>query len=716
MVISPKLYGRYLPLDKKGRIINDRSKSKIQGQWKPLLDDLIELFKENEPNLHSIYIRGSVADGRAIDGISDIDSLAIIDMDEDSPMLDCHWIDKANGQLKAKYPFCDGVETYLLPKNRIFSDRKSAFYLQSQSVCIYGEDVIPQLPPYRVGEEATYSHAKNLEYDLNYIREKLYLSDDPDFVRSCCKKVMKRIVRAAMETCMVEQSRYTRDLFLSHEMFALSNDENSERIAKAMHYALNPISDQSELLKAIAKTGDWLVYHIQQKFGKETREVSFIDDFGFGDALEPDDSNVSSLKWHKIDHSLDPVEAAIELGKTMIGDKRDPVLFSVGSETEKITLPDNQGLDHCAIITSPSYNRQGGEYPVRKQAASWVKRFLGVPANENNTFILQQNGRVALAEAFMTASIERDNPSILVPDLRWPMLSQKIAQARMKEHEYKIAREGTAAEIATKLQDFEGIGSCISAVYTNYPHNPTGLAGSKQEIALIIAKLDEINANKTSQDKTFHIIDSPYFAGCPQKDNGAYLYNPYEGNLAYKGQTPWLMVLSFSKSFGVASPGISVVVTDESTQAEFDKQLVAGVGISYSPEFLQAACQVMRPENDEAVLEHFSSLRKKYKRNHGIVSNSLSRYMADGDPNLTAVLEFPKEVIGQEVKCSDGISRLVRDMNDLVEIFGNAGVVTVNCSTKDRNLVRLALSGQAETVQRGVNIIDDTVQRLECRL
>ena len=161
MVISPKLYGRYLPLDSKGRIINDRSKSKIQGQWKPLLDDLIELFKEKEPNLHSVYIRGSVADGRAIDGISDIDSLAIIDTDEDSPMLDCDWIEQANNQLGAKYPFCDGVETYLLPKDRVFSDRKTAFYLQSQSICIYGDDVIPQLQPYRVGEEAAYSHSKN---------------------------------------------------------------------------------------------------------------------------------------------------------------------------------------------------------------------------------------------------------------------------------------------------------------------------------------------------------------------------------------------------------------------------------------------------------------------------------------------------------------------------------------------------------------------------
>jgi hypothetical protein len=211
MAVVPQQYGRYSPVDTDGYIVNDRSMYGIQAQWAPLLRDVVKLFRQHEPRLHSVYVRGFVADGRAVDGISDVDSMAIIDSDVDAPMLDCTWIEEANEQLKARYPFCDGVETYLLSKKRVFADRKAAFYIQSQSVCLDGDNVIPKLAPYRLGEEATYSHAKNLAYDLQYVRDKLQMSDDPDFIKSCCKKIVKRIIRAGMETCMVEQGRYTRD-------------------------------------------------------------------------------------------------------------------------------------------------------------------------------------------------------------------------------------------------------------------------------------------------------------------------------------------------------------------------------------------------------------------------------------------------------------------------------------------------------------------------
>ncbi len=40
--------------------------------------DIVEVFIANEPNLHSKYVRGSVSDGRAVKGISDVDCIAVI--------------------------------------------------------------------------------------------------------------------------------------------------------------------------------------------------------------------------------------------------------------------------------------------------------------------------------------------------------------------------------------------------------------------------------------------------------------------------------------------------------------------------------------------------------------------------------------------------------------------------------------------------------------
>ncbi len=673
------------------------------------------------PSVRHAYVRGSVGDGRAVDGISDVDGLAVIDTgtsDTDAPMIHCNWIDRANVELIKKYPFCVGVESYLLPKQKVLEDRKSGFYLQSQSICIYGDSLIPQIRPFRVGEEATFSHAKNLRYDIDYISMKLSQNDAPDFVKSCCRKIMKRIVRAAMETVMPEQNRYTRDLFLSHKMFAQACPEEAYRMHEAMHYALNPVSDSQTLLEAISRTGGWLVDFIENRLGVFSRETSFIDDFGFGDSLEslPEINNTSNIqKWYPLNRDIDPVEASIEFGATMRQDGKDPVLLSVGAEPQQLVLPHEKGNISSEIVTQPYYNKQGGKNYARAIGAAWVRRFLGIPAYAQNTFLLQQNGRVALLEAFNIVASERHNPSILIPDLRWPMLGQKVRQAHMRAHEYEISRNDIAEAITVKLREVSESDHSLACLYTNYPHNPTGLLASGDDMACVMTKLDSLNSGLTGEQKIGHVIDTPYFAGCPQKEEGAYIVTPYEETLAYEGDTPWMVVLSFSKAFGISSPGFSIIITDKSLQNQTNQQLATGVGISYSPKFFERICGVMKPENDNYILDHFAALHKKYTKNYNAVSALLGDYLVDGEPNLTTVLEFPDSLIGKEAICSDGLKRRIGDMNDLVEIFGNAGAVTVNCSRNNRHLVRLALSEGTERVELGLRTISGIIEQLNCQ-
>ena len=292
MTILPTLYGRYLPIDHKGFILNDRQREAIQPEWKEILDDLIATVLQNHSNVHSIYIRGSVADGRAIKGLSDIDGMAVLDIspassDAKQPMLNCPWLKRANDMLKVKYPFCDGIETYLIPLPMVINDRRTGFYIQSQSLCIWGNDLTKSISPYKLGEPATYSHAPNLAYDVQYIKSKLTQDDSPSFVATCCKKIMKRIVRSGMELCMEADQSYTRDLYLSNEMFSRHYPDNAYRMELALHLALNPLTDKMALLDAIDCTGGWLSRQIATHFPVDERHVSFIDDFGFDDALMP---------------------------------------------------------------------------------------------------------------------------------------------------------------------------------------------------------------------------------------------------------------------------------------------------------------------------------------------------------------------------------------------------------------------------------------------
>jgi len=98
-----------------------------------------------------------------------------------------------------------------------------------------------------------------------------------------------------------------------------------------------------------------------------------------------------------------------------------------------------------------------------------------------------------------------NEPNILIPDMHWPMLSQKIGQARMTSHHYAMKREGVAGEIMSKMDEIIGNQASVSAVYTNYPNNPTGLYGSREEIKCL---MDELNKRNKISD-----VMCPYKSG-----------------------------------------------------------------------------------------------------------------------------------------------------------------------------------------------------------
>jgi len=79
-----KPIGSFLQTDTDGFIVNTTSPEKIQSAWLPAVEMVSDAYRKHfGENLHSVYIRGSVAKGEAIDNISDIDSFAIVTLPYD---------------------------------------------------------------------------------------------------------------------------------------------------------------------------------------------------------------------------------------------------------------------------------------------------------------------------------------------------------------------------------------------------------------------------------------------------------------------------------------------------------------------------------------------------------------------------------------------------------------------------------------------------------
>ena len=195
--------GSYLEVDSEGYIINPASLDKIQEQWKPVVDEIVEVYKSQYgEHLKSVYVRGSVAKGQAVENISDIDSFCYTDIAEDDSSSD--WEQKARNEIKTKFPFVEGVElsNRQLPKVRI----KGIFL--NQSICVYGEPI--EISKIKPGKDMMF-HIPNLERRIEILDEKLENAETEESIKNVCVWFAKDILRTGFELTMDRSKRYTRD-------------------------------------------------------------------------------------------------------------------------------------------------------------------------------------------------------------------------------------------------------------------------------------------------------------------------------------------------------------------------------------------------------------------------------------------------------------------------------------------------------------------------
>lgn len=251
--IEIKPVGSYFELDSEGYIVNPTSAEKIQEEWKPLLDDVVALYKaQYGDTLKSVYVRGSVAKGQAVQGVSDVDTLAYIDSSLPKHEVDRDWIESAEAELLKKYPFAQKVEMETIP----FSDIHKDYIILNQSLLLYGTaSEIPKLKP---GKELMI-HAPRLEKRMKWFEEKLQNLDSPEELEKGCVWFMKNTLRAGFELTMERSKRYTRDLYLCYKDFAEYYPDKEPQMREVLHYALNPTNDKKKLKEIFDGIIPWML-------------------------------------------------------------------------------------------------------------------------------------------------------------------------------------------------------------------------------------------------------------------------------------------------------------------------------------------------------------------------------------------------------------------------------------------------------------------------
>ena len=247
--------GSFFSLDDEGYIINPASWEKVDQKWLPIIDEIIAWYKKAHPQtLTHVYIRGSVVKGEAVEGISDIDSFAFIDL----PNRKVHsaWCSYARHELKQKYP---NVTDFELSVSQVSEAHKKQIVL-CQALCVHGEPLVAhKLKP---GPDL-YMHLPGIQESLQGILSELETTESSEEIIDICVWTSKHIVRTGLELCLTRSKKYSRDLYKCWEIFAEYYPGRSDNMLQVVDLVLNPSTDKAKLVLIFDFWREWFEFEVR---------------------------------------------------------------------------------------------------------------------------------------------------------------------------------------------------------------------------------------------------------------------------------------------------------------------------------------------------------------------------------------------------------------------------------------------------------------------
>ncbi|MDC3413118.1 nucleotidyltransferase [Aquibacillus sp. 3ASR75-11] len=256
-----KNIGRFCPTDDNGYIRNDSSLKKVKPDFLKVIDEVIEIYQAHlGSNLISIYIRGSIPRGLGINGVSDLDTMAITNKKTND--IDLKWVDKVEQELNQKFNCVNGVEFSFYHIEDILETTTFSiipFMIKTHSVCVFGEDLTVHLPNYKADQTLGNEHLVNLKNQIEQAKKDLDGNHDSEDILDCCSWIMKIIVRAGLALVIVEENQYTRDLFPAYKLFAEYYPVKEPEMKQILQYAIDPVENSNEIINVLDKFGIWMI-------------------------------------------------------------------------------------------------------------------------------------------------------------------------------------------------------------------------------------------------------------------------------------------------------------------------------------------------------------------------------------------------------------------------------------------------------------------------
>jgi alkylhydroperoxidase/carboxymuconolactone decarboxylase family protein YurZ len=266
-----RFLGSFAPLDRDGFIVNDTRRENVpEALIEALVDYCRETFGEA---LVSIYVRGSLARGRAIPGVSDVDAFAVVS--ECEPDVCAVIPDSLLRRVREAAPLLGPLELSVCSVANVIDQPLGtwAFLVKTQAACVFGRDLAPNLRPYRPGPEIM-GEALYLCTRLGIYERRRGADQSSHERRATCEWMMKALVRAAFDLTMDRVRQYTRDLYVCYATFAALYPEREDVCRNALEWAINPTDEPDAQSELVADFGAWIVRETEALVARHAMDLS----------------------------------------------------------------------------------------------------------------------------------------------------------------------------------------------------------------------------------------------------------------------------------------------------------------------------------------------------------------------------------------------------------------------------------------------------------
>lgn len=168
-----------------------------------------------------------------------------------------------------KYPFLQGIELrWFLSYDAVVNEgneRLGRFFIKTQSVCVWGDDLSHQIPQYKPGGHLI-CEALYIKQSIQKLLSELPAMEDEETIKGKCQWIMKGILRTGFELVMEQEQAYTRDIYPCFVAFIRHFPDQSLPMKYALECAIEPSGKKEELIQFLETFGGWLITTIENHF------------------------------------------------------------------------------------------------------------------------------------------------------------------------------------------------------------------------------------------------------------------------------------------------------------------------------------------------------------------------------------------------------------------------------------------------------------------